>query len=144
MGKVPKEQSLSSDASVRTRQAPRQTLIRRVHAVIHVKREESDDESADTDSKEEADDVTLRTKPQVNQRRKRKVAVHDDDDYGSGEDDDYTSIRGQDAESDRSDHGEDEEDEKRDESDDEDDELMMGAEVSPPSMSFAHPNDYFF
>lgn len=83
-------------------------------------------------------------KPLVNQRRKRKVAVHDDDDYGSGEGHNYNSGRGLDAESDHSDHGEDEEDENRDESDDEDDELMMGAEVGPLSVSISRPNHYFF
>lgn len=145
MGKVRKEQSLSGDASVRTRQGPRQTLIRRVHAVIHVKREESDDESADAESKEEeAEDVMPQMKPQVNQWRKRKVAVDNDDDYGSGEGNNYNSGRGEDAESDHSDHVEDEEDENRDESDGEDDELMMGAEVGLSSVSFSRPNNYFF
>jgi hypothetical protein len=128
---VPKAQSLSSDISAaRTRQEPRQTLIRRVQAVIHVKREESDDESVDAESKEEeTKDVALQAKSPANQRRKRKSVVYDDDDeYVSGEDRHYTGGGRRDEENDS---GEDEGYEKPSESDDEDDELMMGAEVRP-------------
>ncbi|KAF9468520.1 hypothetical protein BDZ94DRAFT_1245556 [Collybia nuda] len=111
--KVPKTQSLSSDASAQLQQGPHQTLIRRVHAVVHVKREDSDYESVETESKEENTSGGSKTKSRVSQRRKRKVAIFDNDDYGSGE-------------GNQSDHfdGEDEEDEE----DNEDDELMMGAE----------------
>ena len=90
---------------------PRQTLIRRVQAVIHVKREEDEDFFNPGTKGEEP-------------RKKRKIAPVDDDDY---DEDGHQNVDENVTDEPDNDYS-DEEDVTGDHSED-DDELMLGAEV---------------
>lgn len=98
-GQTQKPVSIGGQQSVS--KTTRSTVIRRVQAVFHVKKEESDnDESAEPKEEEEDDEVVLRP---TSRRRSRKAV----------EDDDWAPEDG----------------EKLDEDEDEDDELMLCPEV---------------
>ncbi|RDB17993.1 hypothetical protein Hypma_000831 [Hypsizygus marmoreus] len=103
---------------------PRQTVIRRVQAVINVKQEESDEESGESEAKDELHEDEVAAQPSRSARRKRRIVPHDDDEYLSG--DEMTRAIAEARGRDFSDRSDDDEDEHA--SDDEDDELMMGAE----------------
>ncbi|KAG6918772.1 hypothetical protein DXG01_011963 [Tephrocybe rancida] len=97
-----------------TQPPARTTVIRRVHALINVKQEGSEEESVDLDEEATiAPSTTKRVSP-----RKRK-AIHQAEDYVSGEESDHAPLA-----SDQSY----EEDEDEQDVDDDDDELMLGAE----------------
>ncbi|KAG5648325.1 hypothetical protein DXG03_004897 [Asterophora parasitica] len=98
--------------------AHRVQIIRRVQAVIHVKKEESDNEES---RPEDTIDVTATKKVKGSAQRRRK-AVPDDDEYIPGDEGEHNPLS--DAEQSDRDGGQGE----VDEDEDEDDELMLGAD----------------
>ncbi|KAJ7175974.1 hypothetical protein C8R46DRAFT_1347443 [Mycena filopes] len=77
-------------------QAPRQIFVRRVHAVVHVKEEEGDDDFEDEEP-EEIPDANVR----LVKRRRSGLMIQDDDDEpsGSGSEAEGGGPRGRDEES---------------------------------------------
>jgi hypothetical protein len=119
---VTRSQKVSTRTANPTPTEPRQTLIRRVQAIIHVKRE--DDDVFDSDPKEEEEDEEIQlTGQRSSPRKRRKIAPVDDDDYDDDRQDMSENVR---DEPDNDYSGE--EDVTGDYSED-DDELMLGAEV---------------
>ncbi|KAF8073774.1 hypothetical protein FPV67DRAFT_1666523 [Lyophyllum atratum] len=110
-------QMLKASPRSPTRHTSRSTVVRRVQAVIHVKREESDDESGSLELDDDVNDEVTTTSLKRPARRKRKV-VSDDEESISADEGDRAPIS--------SDYDDDDEDQGN--LDDEDDELMLGAE----------------
>lgn len=126
--KSSRSQKVSARTANSTPAEPRQTIVRRVQAVIHVKREEDDDVLNSDQEQEDAQEEEVQSTGQRNiPRKRRKVTPLDDHDYVEDDDEGHHNIV-ENARDQSDDDDSAEEDVADDHSEDEDDELMLGAE----------------
>ena len=114
----------SSGQSNRAKEArvgPRQTVIRRVQAVINVKQEESEEEESVEPKEEVGEDEVITPSKRPRSLRRRNRVVEDDEEYASQEEEIGEARQLRERRNAVDYHEEDE--------DDEEDELMMSAPV---------------